>query len=137
MLVIRLQRRGKKNQPFFWIVLTEKTAPVKGKYIEKLGYVNPLKKEFSINKERVRYWLSKGVKISDTVYNLLIEKNILEGEKRKIKIKPKKKKGEEKKEEVITESKKEEKVIEETTPDLGGKEEEETKTSKEENSNNN
>lgn len=96
MLVIRLQRRGKRNQPFFWIVLAEKTAPVKGKYIEKLGYLNPLKKEVAVDGERVKHWLSKGVDVSDTVYNILVEKNIIEGEKRKIKIKPKKKKKEEK-----------------------------------------
>jgi len=92
MLIIRLQRRGKRNQPFFWIVLTEKTAPPKGKFIEKLGFVNPIKKERNVNKERVKYWLSRGVQVSDTVWNILIEEKIIEEKKRKIKIKPKKKK---------------------------------------------
>lgn len=94
MLVIRLQRAGKKNQPFFRVVLTEKTSPVRGKFLEKLGFLNPVKKEISINKERTNYWISKGAKISDSVYNILIEKKILEGKKRFIKIKKKKTKKE-------------------------------------------
>ncbi len=105
MLVIRLQRTGKRNQPFFRIVLAEKTAPPKGKFLEKLGFVNPLKKERKVNAERIKYWLSKGVQVSDTVYNILVEEKVIEGEKRKIKIKPKKKKKEGEKEESVKEEK--------------------------------
>ncbi len=90
MLVIRLQRRGKKNQPFFWVVVAEKTAPIKGRFIERLGFWNPIKKDKKINSERVKYWISKGVKMSDTVYNLFLEEGVIGGEKRKIKIKKKK-----------------------------------------------
>lgn len=104
MLIIKLQRTGKRNQPFFRIVLTEKKAPPKGKLLEKLGFLNPLKKERKVNSERVKYWLSKGAQVSDTVYNILIEEKIIEGEKRKIKIKPKKKKKGEIKEEEKGES---------------------------------
>lgn len=109
MLVIRLQRRGKRNQPFFWIVLAEKTAPPKGKFIEKLGFVNPIKKERKVDKERVKYWLSRGVQVSDTVWNILVEEKIIEDKKRKIKIKPKKK--EEKREEETKESQEAKKEI--------------------------
>ncbi|MCZ2845520.1 MAG: 30S ribosomal protein S16, partial [Candidatus Bathyarchaeota archaeon] len=86
MLVIRLQRRSKKNQSFFRVVLADKKSAVKGKYIEKLGFLNPYTKEVSLDSQRIKYWLSKGACPSDTVYNLLIEKRILEGDKKKIKI---------------------------------------------------
>lgn len=99
MLVIRLQRAGKKNQPFFRIVLAEKTSPVKGKFLEKVGFVNPLKKEISVNEERIKYWTSKGAKMSDSVYNILVDKKVLEGGKRIVKIaKKKEKKGDKKSE---------------------------------------
>jgi len=90
MLVIRLQRIGRKNQPLFRIVLTEKTAPIKGKYIESLGFLNPLQKEYHLKSPRIRHWLSQGAKLSDTVYNILVKERILQGPKRKIKIKKKK-----------------------------------------------
>lgn len=122
MLVIRLQRRGKKNQPFFWIVVAEKTAPIRGKFIERLGFLNPLKKQKEINKERVKYWLSKGVKPSDSVYNLILDEKIIEGEKRKIKITKKKKKEEKKPEE-----KPESKEIKEGAPEEKKGESKETK----------
>lgn len=94
MLIIRFQRAGKKNQPFFRIVLAEKTAPIKGKFIEKLGFFNPIKKDFSVDAERVKHWRSKGAEVSDSVYNLLIEKKVLEGEKKFVKIAKKKDKKE-------------------------------------------
>ena len=98
MLIIRLQRTGKRNQPLFRVVLTEKRAPIKGKYIERLGFINPEKKEYDLNSERIKYWLSKGASPSDTVYNLLVVKQILPGPKRKIKIKKKRKKVKKEKE---------------------------------------
>jgi small subunit ribosomal protein S16 len=85
---------GKKNQPLFRIVLVEKTAPPKGKYIEKLGSLDPIRERRNLYVERIKYWLGQGAKPSDTVYNLLIKEKILEGPKRKIKIKPRKSKVE-------------------------------------------
>ena len=61
MLTIRLFPKGKKNQPFFKIVVTEKSNPPKGgRFVEELGFVNPLTKEKKINKERAKHWLSVG-----------------------------------------------------------------------------
>lgn len=103
MLIIRLQRVGKKNQPFFRVVLTEKTAPPRGKYIEKLGYLDPRTKKSGLNAERTQYWLSKGAQPSDSAWNLLVKKGVVKAPKRKIKIKQKKQKegGETKKIEKI------------------------------------
>jgi small subunit ribosomal protein S16 len=90
MLKIRFVRVGKKNKPFFRIAVGDSKRTPKGKFIEKLGYYNPLKKEKSINKERVLHWISNGAQCSDTVHNLLVSLEIIKGPKRKIKIKSKK-----------------------------------------------
>ena len=98
MLRIRLLRVGKKDQPFFKIVVTNKRQPSKGgTFVEEIGFYNPLKKERGINKERAKYWISVGAKPSDTVFNFFVEEKIIEGKKRKKG--GKKKKKEEKKEE--------------------------------------
>jgi small subunit ribosomal protein S16 len=82
MLVIRFLRTGKKAQPFFRIVVTDKKNPPRGgKFIENLGFVNPLTKEKSVKGERVKYWMSVGAQPSDSVHNLLVEKKIIEGKK--------------------------------------------------------
>lgn len=82
MLTIRLTRKGKKNQPFFRLIVTDKrNSPKGGRPVEILGYVDPLTKKKSFEKERILYWLSKGAKPSDTVNNLLIQEKIIEGQK--------------------------------------------------------
>ena len=82
MLTIRLTRKGKKNQPFFRLIVTDKrNSPKGGRPVEVLGYVDPLTKRKSLKKERILYWISKGAKTSDTVNNLLIREKIIEGEK--------------------------------------------------------
>ena len=80
MLTIRLTRKGKKNQPFFKVVVIDKRRSSKGgRAVEVLGYVDPLTKKRSLKKERVLYWISKGAKPSATVNNLLIKENVIEG----------------------------------------------------------
>ncbi len=77
MLTIRLQRIGKKNEPHFRVVLTEKTTSPKGKFIELLGNMNPRTKVKSLEKERIVYWISKGAQVSDTVNNLLVSEKVI------------------------------------------------------------
>jgi len=82
MLVIRLFRVGKKKQPSFKIVVTDKRkSSTRGRFTEEVGFYNPLTKEKGLKGERIKYWLSKGAKPSDTVYNLLISEKIIEGAK--------------------------------------------------------
>ena len=119
MLSIRLFRTGKKNQAFFKIVVTDKRRPPRGgRFVEEVGFLNPLTKEKRLKKERIKYWLSAGAKPSDTVYNLLIKEKILEG--KKIPVHKKKKKEEEAKKEtsvpVPAPVAKEEATIEEKKP---------------------
>jgi small subunit ribosomal protein S16 len=105
MLVIRFFRVGKKNQPSFKIVVNEKRKSAKsGKFIEEVGFYNPLTKEKVLRKERILYWLSVGAKPSASVANLLISEKILEAKKI-----PKHKKAKEKKEEKPKETKEEKK----------------------------
>lgn len=97
MITIRLRRIGKKKIPIYNLVLCEHTAPIQGKFIEKLGLFNPTAKDetqrLKVNDERIKYWLSKGAKTSDTVNNLLVGAKVLE-EKNRIKTSSTKKKKE-------------------------------------------
>jgi len=82
MLTIRFLRRGRKNQPFFKIVVTEKEkSSTRGRFVEELGFYNPLTKEKSVNGERAKYWISKGAQPSETMHNLLISENVIKGTK--------------------------------------------------------
>ena len=78
MLMIRLQRTGRRNEPHFRIVVTEKTTSPRGKYIEAVGFVSPREKRRAVNKERVLYWMSKGAKPSATVTNVLVSEKIID-----------------------------------------------------------
>lgn len=89
MLKIRLQRVGKKNEPSFRLVLIEhKAAARSGKAKETLGFHDFRKDGTIINKERVEYWMSKGVQASDTAHNLLLAQGVIKG--KKINVLPKK-----------------------------------------------
>jgi small subunit ribosomal protein S16 len=81
MLTIRLARVGKKNKPFYRLVISQKRKDLYGDSLEILGSYNPYSKELKANGEKIRYWLSRGAQMSPTVNNLLIEKKIIEGRK--------------------------------------------------------
>jgi len=70
---IRLQRRGKKKQAFYHIVVADGRAPRDGRFIEKIGTYNPLTIPASIelNFERALYWVNCGVQPSETVRAIL------------------------------------------------------------------
>ena len=138
MLSIRLQRVGRRNRPNYRVlVLDKKTSPKSNKYIEKVGFYDPILKTSKFDAERIKYWISKGAKTSDSLTNLLISEKILEG--KKINVLPKKtvqkkeekdvkdteKKSEAKTEEKVEveESNKEEKVEEKVEAEESNKEE--------------
>lgn len=104
MLRIRLRRTGRKNQPFFQIVVIEKSAPPKGgRAKEVVGFLNPVTKEKEVKEERVKHWLSVGAKPSDTVHNLLVEEGMLKGPKKEAHARPEKQTGPEEGEDVSAE----------------------------------
>jgi len=73
VLMIRLSRIGKKKHPFYRVVVTEKTRPRNGRFVEIVGTYDPAKKPAAVNldHERVEYWLGKGAQPSDTVRSFL------------------------------------------------------------------
>lgn len=70
MLRIRIRLGGRTHAKIFSIVVIEKSLPRQSKYIEKLGWYNPVSKEGTINKDSYDKWLSIGAKPSDRVCNL-------------------------------------------------------------------
>lgn len=91
MLTIRLTRKGKKNQPFFRVVVVDKRRSSKGgRNVEEVGYVDPLTKKKSFNKERILHWIKSGAQPSPTVHNLLVSEKILDAKKIAKHKKPKK-----------------------------------------------
>jgi small subunit ribosomal protein S16 len=74
MVVIRLARGGAKNRPFYNVVVADSRASRDGKFIERLGYYNPMAGEkeerLRLNAERVKHWQAKGAQLSATVKRL-------------------------------------------------------------------
>lgn len=70
---IRLARHGRRHRPFFWIVVADSRAPRDGKFIEKLGYYDPIPEKIRLHLdiERALYWLSKGAQPTESANSLL------------------------------------------------------------------
>jgi len=84
MLIIRLQRVGRVHEPSFRIVLTDsKFGPKSGKAVEVLGSYDPRKGKGTnhVDGEKVKYWISKGAQVSETVHNFLVDQKVLTGKK--------------------------------------------------------
>jgi small subunit ribosomal protein S16 len=84
MLKIRLQRVGRKHEPKFRVVLTDsKNGPKSGKYLEALGSYDSRNehKVEDLKVDKIKHWISKGAKLSDTMHNLLIDLKVLSGKK--------------------------------------------------------
>ena len=101
MLKIRLQRIGRKNDPAFRVVLTDsKNSAKSGRFLEILGTYNPKvadkSKRTNFANDRIKHWLMKGAKLSDTVHNFLVHDKIIEG--KKVNVLPKKKPTQKRKE---------------------------------------
>ena len=76
---IRLQRHGKKGQPFYHIVVADSRSPRDGRFIEKLGTYNPLTNPAQINIkfDRALYWYSVGAQPTDTARSLLSKTGVM------------------------------------------------------------
>jgi small subunit ribosomal protein S16 len=90
MLIIRLQRVGKRNEPTFRVVLTDsKNGPKSGKFLEVLGSYDPRDKNITkIDGDKVTEWISKGAQVTDTVHNILVNQGVIKADK--INVLPKK-----------------------------------------------
>lgn len=90
MLKIRLQRVGRKHEPSFRLVITDSQNSTKsGRSLEVLGsYDSRRGDKAEFNTDRIKYWMSKGAQVSETVHNLLIDKKVIAG--KKVNVLPKK-----------------------------------------------
>ena len=85
MLMMRLQRVGRKNDPSFRIVVTDKRTGVKSdRHVDRLGSYNPKMNHVQIDGEKAKEWLAKGVQPSDTLHNILVSQKIIEGKKKNV-----------------------------------------------------
>ncbi len=77
---IRLRRMGAKKAPFYRVVVADSRAPRDGKFIEEIGYYNPITEpaEIKIDAEKAQKWLKDGAQPSDTVKSLLKKSGIIE-----------------------------------------------------------
>ena len=77
---IRLKRMGANKKPFYRIVVADSRAPRDGKFIEEIGYYNPVSepKQIKINDEKANKWLTVGAQPTDTVKKLLQSQGIIE-----------------------------------------------------------
>ena len=77
MVVIRLARRGSKKRPFYHVVVADKRAAVQGKFIEKIGYFNPIAEgkedRLILDIESTNAWIAKGAAPSPRVRHLIKE----------------------------------------------------------------
>lgn len=75
MVVIRLARGGSKKSPFYRVVVADKRSPRDGRYIEQLGYFNPVARgqatRLELKKERLEHWKSQGAQLSPRVTTLV------------------------------------------------------------------
>jgi small subunit ribosomal protein S16 len=85
MLMIRLQRIGRKNEPSFRLVLTDsKNAAKSGKFLEILGSHNFRKDGTVLKADRIKHWMSVGAQVSDTAHNLLLSNKVITGKKKNV-----------------------------------------------------
>lgn len=71
---IRFKRMGSKKNPFYRVVVADSRSPRDGRFIEEIGYYNPLNKECRLDGEKAAEWIKKGAQPSDTV-RVLLKKN--------------------------------------------------------------
>jgi small subunit ribosomal protein S16 len=73
MVSIRLMRMGAKKRPYYRVVVADSRRFRDGKFIEKLGYYDPLPSDpqIRLNLDRVDYWMQKGARPTDTVRSLI------------------------------------------------------------------
>ncbi|MFL5557857.1 MAG: 30S ribosomal protein S16 [Gemmatimonadaceae bacterium] len=79
MVKIRLRRVGRKNAPFYRILVADSQSPRDGKFIEIIGQYAPRKTEgaLQVDEERANYWLNEGAQPTDTVRSLLRRAGVL------------------------------------------------------------
>jgi len=75
---IRLRREGRRNRAFYRVVVADSRSPRDGRYIEQVGYYDPMTEPANIKLEkgRIDFWIGQGAQPSDTVKNLLVRSSV-------------------------------------------------------------
>ncbi|MBE5783746.1 MAG: 30S ribosomal protein S16 [Clostridiales bacterium] len=78
---IRLKRMGMKKHPFYRIVVADVRSPRDGRFIEEIGYYNPMTQpaEIKVDNEKAAEWMKNGAQPTDTVRALLKKSGAIEG----------------------------------------------------------
>lgn len=81
MVKIRLKRMGMKKKPFYRVVVADERSPRDGRFIEEIGYYDPMTEEatIKIDGEKAKKWIANGAQPTDTVRTLLKKSGIIEG----------------------------------------------------------
>ena len=77
---IRLKRMGMKGKPFYRMVVADSRTPRDGRFVEEIGYYNPVTDpaEVKVNVERASYWVKNGAQPTQTVKTLLKNNGVIE-----------------------------------------------------------
>lgn len=80
MVKIRLKRMGAKKAPFYRIIVADSRAPRDGKFIDQIGYYDPMKEpaEIKIDAENAKKWIANGAQPTDTVKAMLKKQGIID-----------------------------------------------------------
>ncbi len=81
MVKIRLKRMGMKKHPFYRIVVADERSPRDGRFIEEIGYYNPMTQpaQIKVDNDKAQDWMKKGAQPTDTVRVLLKKSGAIEG----------------------------------------------------------
>ena len=87
MVRIRMKRLGRRRRPFYRINAVDVTTKRDGKFLEQLGWYDPLVKDEAkaivLDGERIKHWLAKGAQPSDTVMNMLVKRDLVDADAKK------------------------------------------------------
>ena len=77
MLVLRLSRTGKRNQPAYRMVVAEHSSPIQSKFVDIVGYYNPAEKnKINFQMDRIEHWIKMGAKPSQSLASLLKKNSV-------------------------------------------------------------
>ena len=77
MLKLRLKRIGRKRYPSYRLVIMENKSRRDGRPVDEVGYYDPIAKKYKFDTDKIKKWLSYGVKPTETVFNLLKKAEII------------------------------------------------------------
>ena len=75
---MRLRRMGAKKAPTYRVIIADSRSPRDGRFIEEIGYFNPMNAEIKIDAEKAKTWIANGAQPTDTVKALLKKSNIVD-----------------------------------------------------------